>query len=178
MAVVLALPAVASGDWLASPFVGVSFGGDTEGQHVTYGGSIGYMGARVVGFEVDFGYAPDLLDDDADYFANSSATTLMANLIVGVPIGATRGARPYVSGGAGLLRTRIETVDRFFDVDDNSFGVNVGAGVHVFLTDNVGLKLDGRYFRSVEDTDGSGDIDLDLGAFDFWRGTVGVSFRF
>ena len=177
-AVLLAVPGVARADWLLSPFVGATFGGATDGEHVTYGASMGYMGARVIGFEIDFAHTPELLNELDSFVADSSGTTLMANLILGVPIGAERGARPYVSGGVGLLRTRIEDVDEFFDVDDNSFGMNVGAGVHVFLTDNVGFKVDARYFRSLEDEDDGSDIDVDLGAFDFWRGTLGVSFRF
>lgn len=172
----LSLPSAARADWLLSPFVGATFGGATEGEHLTYGGSIGYMGARVIGVEVDFGHASDLLNDR--YAVDSSATTLMANIIVGVPIGAERGARPYVSGGAGLLRTRITDVDEFFDIDDNSFGVNVGAGVHAFFTDNVGMRADVRYFRTLEDSDSTDDVDLDFGRFDFWRATVGASFRF
>lgn len=177
-AVVLGWPGAARADWLLSPFVGATSGGATEGEHVTYGASLGYMGARVIGFEIDVAHTPELLNDIDEFVASSSGTTLMANLILGVPIGTERGARPYVSGGAGLLRTRIEDVDEFFDLDDTSFGVNVGAGVHVFLTDNVGFRIDARYFRSLEDDDEGSDIDVDLGAFDVWRGTVGVSFRF
>lgn len=51
-------PRTASADWLLTPFAGITFGGDTEGRHATFGGSIGYMGNGAVGFEVDFGYAP------------------------------------------------------------------------------------------------------------------------
>ena len=106
---------------------------------------------------------------------DSNATTLMGNLIIGAPLGPVR---PYVSGGAGLIRTRVADADEFFDIDDNSFGVNVGGGVMGFVSNNVGLRGDIRYFRSVQDSNGSSDIDLDFGTFDFWRGTFGVTFRF
>ena len=56
----------------------------------------------------------------------------MGNLIVGAPLGAVR---PYVSGGAGLIRAGGSDVDEFFD------------------------------------------IDLGFGSFDFWRATVGATFR-
>ena len=102
----------------------------------------------------------------------------MANLILGAPIGGAAGVRPYVSGGAGLIRSRVADVDEFFDVDDNSFGVNVGAGVMGFVRENFGIRGDVRYFRGVQDAELGSGIDLDLGAFDFWRGTFGVTFRF
>ena len=174
-----ALPARA--DWLLTPYLGVTFGGDTEGQHITYGGSIGWMGAGVFGFEFDGAFAPDVFDTDDGVdlpIRDSNATTLMANLILGAPIGGAAGVRPYVSGGAGLIRSRVADVDEFFDVDDNSFGVNVGAGVMGFVRENFGIRGDVRYFRGVQDAELGSGIDLDLGAFDFWRGTFGVTFRF
>jgi len=174
--VVTATPARA--DWLLTPYLGVSFGGDTSGQHMTYGASVGWMGAGVIGFEVDAAFAPDLFDEDDGLdlaIQDSNATTLMGNLIVGAPLGAVR---PYVSGGAGLIRASVSDVDEFFDIDDNSFGVNIGAGVMGFVRDNFGLRGDVRYFRSLQDDNGGDDIDLGFGSFDFWRATVGATFRF
>ena len=49
-----------------------------------------------------------------------------------------------------------------------------------FFNDNFGLQGDVRYFRSLEDTeaDGESDFNIGLGSFSFWRGTVGLVFRF
>jgi hypothetical protein len=55
--------------------------------------------------------------------------------------------------------------------------MNIGGGAHVFFTDNVGIRGDLRYFRGLQGGDDDG-LDLDLEDFDFWRGTVGVTFRF
>ena len=168
----------ARADWLFTPYLGVTFGGDTSGQNVTYGASFGWMGGGVIGFELDGSFAPDLFDEDDGLdlsIQDSNATTLMGNLIIGAPLGPVR---PYVSGGAGLIRTRVADANEFFDVDDNSFGVNVGGGIMGFINDNVGLRGDVRYFRSVQDNNLGDDIDLDFGTFDFWRGTFGVTFRF
>jgi opacity protein-like surface antigen len=170
----------ARADWLLTPYLGVSFGGSTTGEHLTYGGSLGFMGAGIVGFEIDGSVAPDLLaaDGDADFeITGSSATALMGNLIVGAPLGSP-GIRPYVSGGGGLLRLSVDTVDEFFDIDDNSFGVNIGAGIMTFFSNNAGIRADVRYFRSLQDVDRGDDITLDLGQLDFWRATVGATFRF
>lgn len=173
----LAAAQPAAADWLLTPYLGVSFGGATDGQHVTYGGSATWMGASAIGVEIDGSYAPDLLEGSGEIAPKANAATLMANLIVGIPLGAP-GLRPYVSGGAGLLRTSLSSDNDLFNVDDNSFGVNVGAGVIGFVRENVGLRGDVRYFRRVQDSDASDDIDLDLSGFDFWRATFGVTFRF
>ena len=85
--------------------------------------------------------------------------------------------RPYVSGGVGLLKSRLDDVDDFFDVDQNSFGINAGGGVMIFFTDSVGIRGDMRYFRSLKNND-ENDLDLSLGSFDFWRASAGVTFRF
>jgi opacity protein-like surface antigen len=174
--VVTATPARA--DWLFTPYLGVTFGGDTNKQNVTYGASVGWMGAGVIGFEVDGAFAPDLFDEDDGLdlaIQDSNATTLMANLIVGAPLGPVR---PYASGGVGLIRTRVADADEFFDIDDNSFGVNVGAGLMGFVSNNVGLRGDVRYFRSIQEAGIDDDFDLNFGSFDFWRATFGVTFRF
>jgi opacity protein-like surface antigen len=177
----VASAAPARADWLLTPYLGVVFGGDTEGQHITYGGSIGYMGAGIIGFEVDGSFAPDVLDRDDGIdlgISESNVTTFMGNLIVGAPIGGQNGVRPYASGGVGLLRTSVSDVDNLFDIDENSFGMNVGAGVMGFVRENFGLRGDVRYFRSLQDSEAGDDIDIDLGSFDFWRVTVGATFRF
>jgi opacity protein-like surface antigen len=177
LAFVLAAPTQARADWFFTPYIGTNFAGDTESANVNFGGSLGYMGAGIVGFEVDFGYAPDFFEEPE--VSEINVTTLMANVIVGAPIGGMgEGVRPYASGGAGLMRTAVDDVDDFFDVNDNSFGINVGGGVMGFLTDNVGIRGDLRYFRNIGDSAEGEDFDLSFGDMDFWRGSLGVAFRF
>jgi opacity protein-like surface antigen len=184
LAFVLALPAQARADWFLTPFVGANTGGDagaigTNDANLAVGGSLGYMGAGIIGFEVDFGYSPNFFADPTGSFYEGNVTSLMTNLIVGAPFGGQgTGFRPYVSGGVGLLRANVDDVDDFFDVTTNSFGMNVGAGAMVFLRDNVGLRGDVRYFRNFEDRGPGDDVDLTLGRFDFWRASLGVAFRF
>jgi opacity protein-like surface antigen len=176
----LALPAQARADWFFTPYVGANLGGDTEENSVNFGGSLGFMGAGVFGFEVDFGYSPDFWANELVPTFDGNVTSLMGNLIVGIPIGGQTGGgvRPYVSGGAGLLRSKLDDVDDLFDVDENSFGVNAGGGVMVFFSDNVGARGDLRYFRSLQGDDDEDDLDLSFGSFDFWRASVGITFRF
>lgn len=193
----IAVPATASADWLLTPFVGTTFGagadfddglpgGDDFERQFTYGASLGWMGAGAIGFEVDFGYAPNffesLTDDDEFTFADdSNVTTLMANLLVGAPIGGQSGPgiRPFAVAGVGMIRTSVTSADDFFDdVDSSDFGFNLGAGIIGFFNDNVGIRGDIRYFRAFADDEDDDDLDFALSDFDFWRAAVGVTFRF
>jgi opacity protein-like surface antigen len=172
--------APARADWLITPYLGTAFGGDTSSQHVTYGASAAWMSHGIVGVEFDGSIAPDLLDEDDGVIlgiADSNVTTLMGSLVIGAPLGEP-GVRPYAVAGAGLIRSRVSDADDIFDIDENSFGVNVGGGVHAFVRESIGIRADVRYFRGVRDTDTSDDVDLELGSFDFWRASVGATFRF
>jgi hypothetical protein len=180
-----AAPTPASADWLLTPFVGANFGGnasfgdfatfdDEVERRVDFGASLGWMGKGIVGFEVDFGWSPNFFQNtngDANFeFGDSNVTTLMANVLVGAPFGGQRGPgfRPYASGGLGLMRANATGSNFFNDLSTNTLGV---------FTDNVGIRGDIRYFRSLQDKEPDGELDLGLSDFDFWRGTVGVTFR-
>jgi opacity protein-like surface antigen len=193
--VVGATPGRASADWLFTPYLGGVFGGkanfgdfnnfdDEFERRVTFGGSLGWMGNGIVGAEVDFGFTPNFFENttgDGDFaFGDSNVTTLMGNLILGAPIGGQSGPglRPYASGGVGLMRTKVDGGELFDDLDTNDLGFNVGAGVHGFFSDNVGIRGDIRYFRSLQDNEPDDEFDLAVSDFDFWRATVGITFRF
>lgn len=196
----------ASADWLATPYLGVVFGGASNTfdirdldenfeQRFTWGGSLSWMGAGVIGFEVDYSLTPNFFqidgpEEDVELLdLDSSIQTLMANVIIGVPIGGTSGPgfRPYFTGGIGLMRADIESPDDLFDnLSTNETGFNVGGGANIFFTDNVGIRGDIRYFRALEQEDDDDpledddffDEDFGLEDFDYWRATVGVTFRF
>lgn len=172
-----ATPREARADWLLTPYLGVTFGGDASGQHVNYGLSAAFLGAGVFGVEVDASFTPQFFGDDTAPIEDSNVSTVMANVMLAAPT-QTAALRPYASGGVGIMHTKATSVGNVFDLDDNSFGVNLGAGVISQVSDRVGIRADIRYFRSVQDSDAGDDIDLDLGGFNFWRGTLGVSFRF
>lgn len=188
-------PKTAAADWLFTPFAGVNFGGDADfgefddfedefEKRMNVGASLAWMGEGIAGVEFDFGWSPNFFENTVgpgDFeFGDSNVTTLMANIVLGIPVGGQSGAgfRPYVTGGAGLLRSSI-TGDEFFDdLDTNDFGVNVGGGFHGFFNDVVGLRGDVRYFRSLQDDEPDDELDLALSDFEFWRATAGLTFRF
>ena len=168
---------------LITPSIGVVTDTPSDDNRTVYGGAIGFTGP-VVGFEVDFGYAPNFFefeDDFGEFGSDGSVTTVMGNLLVGAPLGKVR---PYATVGAGLMRTNIEfgDLDLFDDLDANDFGINYGGGVMVFLTDNIGLRGDIRHFRNLSSDDPDDDFpepdEIDLGDFKFWRATGGVTIKF
>ena len=207
---VTAMAKPASADWLFTPYLGINFSGaantidvgdfdEAFEQRVNFGGSLAGMSSGIFGFEVDFNYTPNFFQvteggEDFEFFnVDSSMTTIMGNLVVGIPIGGTTGGgvRPYISGGAGLMRANIafNVDDLFEDIEDlstNDLGINVGGGLHIFFSDNLGIRGDLRYFRGLEQQDDDDpvedddffDEDFGLEDFDYWRATLGITFRF
>jgi len=166
---------------LGSVFAGVVTDTPVDENRTIVGGAIGATG-KVLGFEIDFGYAPNFYeveDDFGELGSSGSVSTVMGNLLIGAPLGKVR---PYATVGAGLMRSNLELFDFFDDLGRNDFGINYGGGVMVFFTDNVGIRGDIRQFRSLQNDDFDDDFpepgDFDLGDFKFWRATGGVTFRF
>jgi opacity protein-like surface antigen len=188
-------PGRASADWLLTPFIGANFGGNADfgsfddfddefERRVDMGASLGWMGGGIVGFEVDFGWSPNFFENTVGpgnfEFGDSNVTTLMGNVLVGIPVGGQTGpgVQPYATGGIGLIRGHIDGDEFFNDLDSNNLGFNVGAGLNGFFTDNIGIRGDVRYFRTLSETEADDAFDLALSDFDFWRATVGLTIRF
>jgi len=194
--VLVAVPDRASAQWFVTPFIGGNFAGNADfgsfnddfddefERRLDFGASAGWMGRGIVGFEVDFGFSPNFFEDTiggADFeFGDNNVTTLMGNLRLAAPIGGTGGPgiHPYGSGGVGLIRSRIDGGNFFRDLHTNDFGFNVGGGVDAYFNDNIGIRGDIRYFRSLQDNEPDDEFDLAVSDFDFWRASVGVTFRF
>ena len=200
----LAIATPARADWLLTPYLGGVFGGaansfvvndldDEFEQRFTLGGSLGYYFNGIISIEVDYGVAPnffqftggtgnfDLLDLD------SSVQTLMGNVVVAIPVGGPDGPfRPYVSAGLGSIRTQLRSEsDVFDDLTSNDTGYNFGAGAHLLAAGRFGVRADVRYFRGFESIDDEDPVDNPFfdqpfanEAFNFWRGTIGLTFRF
>ena len=180
----------ASADWMFTPFIGATLAPNAEfslgdlddaiGERVTFGASATWMGAGIVGVQIDFGSTPNFFQVEAgpnDFdFGDGNVTTLMANVVLGAPIGGQSGpgVRPYGSGGFGLFRTNIDAGDFFEGINSNDFGANIGGGVHIFFNDDIGINGDIRYFRALQQS----DDEFSFEDFDFWRAVVGLTFRF
>jgi hypothetical protein len=170
---VLAIAGPARAETYLTPFAGAAFAGNTDDSKLTYGGDLAFVGSGPFGLSVDFGYTKDFFGATPS-FVDNNVTTLMGNLMLISP------GRPriYVSGGAGLLKTRVLGATELFDVDSTDFGVNVGGGIYVVGGGALGFRADVRYFRALSDPDPDGEFDLDLGDLDFWRATAGITIKF
>ena len=190
LALMLAPTSAFAQSWFFSPFVGGNFGGsadfgsfpkadDEVEKRMTFGATLGWN-PSVVGFEVDLGFAPNFFEDTAGDrnfgFGTNNVTTLMGNVLFTVPPGG--GIHPYASAGVGLIRPNVKSATGVFnDLSTNDLGVNVGAGLNGYFNDNIGLRGDIRYFRDLQDNKGDNALDLNFGGFNFWRGSVGLTFR-
>ncbi len=175
LAILALMPPTASADGVFTPFAGVSFRGDQTERVTTYGISLAMMAGGIFGFELDFAQTAEAKTHTV-FSANSRATTLMGNIIVGVPIGAVR---PYVSGGLGWLRNKVNGEGAGGQVEmvsSDGVGVDFGGGLMGFFTDHVGARVDIRYIRAV--TAGENLFDFSFENFSFVRFTGGVALRF
>jgi opacity protein-like surface antigen len=178
---IFAIPTSANADVLLTPFAGVSFTEDV--RKANYGASVAF--GSLLGLELDvsqtrLGSFEDIPLVDVD----AHATTIMANLMVRFPAGPVQ---PYASAGIGVIRVSadldVPILGEVFDVNAQNLGTNVGGGIYLLPSSNIGIRGDFRYFRTVGDLDWDdfSDFDLDdlpLPAIDFWRATVGVTIRF
>ncbi|MCL4847635.1 MAG: outer membrane beta-barrel protein [Acidobacteria bacterium] len=181
-ALALVLPATTSAQGFLSGSVGVNFGGDTleetllpfGGKPLTWNVAVGSLSG--VGFELEYGHTSDFFKSESLIASKVSITTLTGSVLIAP--GSRRAAiRPYAAGGVGLIRANVSAPFDLFDaLSRNDFGVNAGGGLFVFLTDGIGMRGDVRYFRTLG-SDSDSTLGLVLGDFDFWRGTVGLSFR-
>ena len=184
VAALMLVPAASSlaGDWYLTPHAGLVFGGDLDHRgplgrdketHGAYGLGFGFFSNALLGFEVDFDYSPDFFGGDP-LVPNNNLTSLMGNLVFSGRIGGS--SRLYVSAGGGLLKSRVNSADDFFDVSRSDFGVDAGGGF-IVGSGGVGFRGDIRYFRNVGDPVRD-TFDLDFGSFSFWKASGGLSIRF
>ena len=179
-ALVLA-PAQARAEGYLSPWVAANAGSSFSNGRAGFGTQAGWMSGGIVGGELDFGYSPSFFGTQND-FGNNTVINLMGNVIVGIPVGGTRGAgvRPYVTAGLGLIRTQIDGGSLAnVSSSNNMGGWNAGAGLMGYFADHFGLRGDVRYLRGFENTNtGISSIDLNgAGQLHFWRASIGVVLR-
>ncbi|MGE3841873.1 MAG: outer membrane protein [Vicinamibacterales bacterium] len=183
-ALIVSVPAASHAEGIIGAFLGTTFGEQNTGANteshrpLLFGGVLGGVQPRGVGFEIDFGHSPDFFGTEEAFNVKTSITTLMGNLVIG---GGGAPVAPFVSGGIGLIRANVSDAgDLISNPTRNDFGMNIGGGANIMLGSSVGVRGDLRYFRSFRDEDsedGILDLGIDLSDFSFWRGTAGVVLR-
>jgi opacity protein-like surface antigen len=166
-------PTSAHADGLFTPWLGVNFANDPADGRTSFGITATGMGAGVIGGEFDFGYSPNFFGDE-NVFGSNNVLTVVGNLVLGIPLGGSRGFgfRPYGTVGVGLIRAKGEDIFEP-DASSNEFGINAGGGAFLFFGDHVGMRGDLRYFRA-----GFDDLNFfDTDKVDFWRASIGITFR-
>ena len=160
----LLMPRPASADTFVTGFVGATFAGDAPSTQPTYGVAVGGMGS-LFGVEGEFAYTPNFFNQGT-LVTSSHVMTLMANVLLGVPLGPIH---PYATGGVGMIRQQrdLSVPGLLSNISSNDFGFNLGGGARFALTSHVGFRGDVRYFK-VQKSGGLG----------FWRGYGGLTLSF
>jgi hypothetical protein len=170
------------------PFMGATFGGGTTfvdpelvagKANLAIGVSAVFLG-EIFGTEVEIADAPGFFESGARSLVRGSrVTTICGNVVVAAPRRLTEYAlRPYLIGGAGLMRVRTTTTFNVFDVSSIIPVVDVGVGVVGFLTNRVGVSWDVRRFESVARDSSKGGLAFGSEHLSFWRATMAVAIRY
>jgi hypothetical protein len=191
-------PVPATAEWQFAPFVGFTFGGDTNlnltalvKRHWNFGGAVRLVGAGPFGLESVFVYIPGVFEtprpdplSDVPYsnaITESHSLALMGNVVLTTPRAWNQyGLRPYISGGLGMLRASHN--DPFTPARANLPAYNVGGGAVGLLTDKVGLRFDLRFLRTLPPGEEEGPLQRTEDGrnvhLHYWTGTVGVVFKY
>jgi hypothetical protein len=144
---------------------GAVTGGDLSDPRLTLGASVAVHEETGWGAEIDFGNTSDVLAGRQIL----DVTSWMVNAVWVRPNGLIR---PFGLGGAGVLQVNgcdapCNIPARTFD-----FGLNLGGGTYIALSDAAALRGDVRYFWASAD-----HADLRRpDNFNYWRASFGVTF--
>ena len=182
-------PRAAHADLFLAPFAGVKFGGGTSifdlelaaGQaKSSIGASAFLLSDDIVGYEVTFGYVPQYFKSDTQLpliKPGSYVVDLMGNVIVSLPPDVTAGGlRPYLVAGIGLIHAESADILNILQVRRTVPAFDAGVGAIGLLTNNVGLRFDFRYLRSMTNDDGT--LSHVGRRISYSRGTIGLVLRF
>jgi hypothetical protein len=182
-----------SAEWFLTPYAGVNWGStarfndiigfyeDQFAPRLDFGASVTWP-KGAVGFEFDFGYHPQFFQDrtaDDDFeWGDTHVLTFMGNVNYSPAFLRLKGLHPYLAGGFGIIQSHLQEPNEAFTAESRALAINGGGGIMLPLTTRFQLRGDVRYFRSIEDKAPASDVDVAVGKFYFWRGTVGVTMRF
>ena len=184
----LMLPARASAEWQLKPLFGGVFGGKTTfvdldhaagDTHMAIGGDGLFLG-EMFGVEADIGRTPSFFRSGERHLVLAgSVTTVTGNFVVALPRKiAQYSLRPYLVGGGGVVRARIQDSIDVLPLSRVLGAVDVGAGATGFLSDRFGVDWQLRYFRSVGGADEQRGVSFGAEQLSFWRATMALAYRY
>jgi hypothetical protein len=173
----------ASAQGFLNPFIGASLTSpspSSDASKMGYGIAFGSLG-KLVGFETELSYFPELLDNDAEALSKSKSVTFAASTLIGPTI---HRIKPYGAIGAGTIYLNVANLTSIVvpnpeSISNTYFALNIGGGVGGFFSSHFGVKGDLRYFKAygfdLNDFEGT---SVRIDNFNFWRGTVGALIGF
>lgn len=185
--VLLAGPTHASADWLITPFIGTTFGGESPfldpelsagSAKTIFGGSVALLSRGVFGVEADFAESPRFFERDSrgGLVINSNLATFAGNIVLAVPLAVTRESlRPYLVAGGGLIHAASSNIQGFGSFDRTLTALDFGGGAIGMVSTRTGFRFDVRHFRSLY---AQGLLLPTSAHLSFWRATVGVTLRY
>ncbi|MFC1764190.1 outer membrane beta-barrel protein [Planctomycetota bacterium] len=135
-----------------TPFAGYGFGGDFE--VITTGEKLSVEEGGVYGLTIDWGATPET---QYELFFSHQATKLTSSGGFATPAEALTDldityahiggllnfgedkVKPFFGGGLGLTHFNLKNYS-----NETKFSINLGGGVKLFLTKNIGLRFEGR----------------------------------
>jgi hypothetical protein len=117
--------------------------------------------------EEDFSFAKNFYDTTSD----SSVLTIMTNVRLSLPIGPIQ---PYLVGGIGLILPHASNNPFQVFTSKSAFGTDLGGGLTIMLGPSFGVRGDIRRFNAT----GLKLVVFSGAKADFWRASVGLTFRY
>jgi hypothetical protein len=177
---------------------------DNNSTSTNLGFQVGYLGRGVIGGEFLADFSPGLDTFNNALFTQApSVNSYMFNLIAAAPFGHVGSSNPYISGGVGeiSLHSTIFMVDPRVSphsdsltdlatekVSGSKFGWNLGGGIMAWSEKNWGFRGDIRYYKTHGDDTNAFDINnigdgtdftgAALSGVSYWKGNMGIAFRF
>ena len=179
-------------EWLFTPLVGITFGGNTSitdpqlaagRRYWNLGGAVGLIGAGPVGVEGLFVYIPGYLNGDAGdvpTVIDGRSYAVMGNVVLTVPSRNRYGLRPFVTGGIGVLRVSYDLLDNpFFPTPNETLtGYNLGGGAIGFLSDRTGVRMELRHYGTLIPREAPETIAFGTVRLRYWTASAGVVIRY
>src|SRR5262249_56692839 len=96
-----------------------------------------------------------------------SLVTTMGDVTLGIPFG--NRVRPYVTAGAGLIRSHVEDVPLGNAATHHDVGAAFGGGLIVYPVRHLGVRADVRYFRDLSTSSNDPFERFDAREPHYWR---------